>query len=76
MLWRENQMLLLKILNQVSKIFQPIVDRVELKLKAWTKPVVKGTVSDLLKSKLALVAENAFLRQQLASLSGRSSNLN
>ncbi len=32
-------MLLLKILNQVLKIVQPIVDRVELKLKAWTKPV-------------------------------------
>jgi len=65
-------MLLLKILNQVSKIVQPIVDRVELKLKAWTKPVsetlVTGTVSDLLRSKPALVAENAFLRQQLVVL--------
>ena len=32
-------MLLLKIWNQVSKIVVPIVDRVELNLKAWTKPV-------------------------------------
>ena len=65
-------MLLLKILSQVSKIVQPIVDRVEHKLIEWTKPVsetlVTGTVGDLLKSKTALVAENAFLRQQLVVL--------
>ena len=65
-------MLLLKILKQASKIVQPIVDRVEHKLKEWTKPVsatlVTGTASDLLKSKRALVAENAFLRQQLVVL--------
>ncbi|MEP7286452.1 MAG: hypothetical protein ABI947_11855 [Chloroflexota bacterium] len=65
-------MLLLKILHQISKIVQPIVNRVELSLKAWTKPVseslVVGTVSDLLTSKPALVAENAFLRQQLVVL--------
>ena len=65
-------MLLLEILNQVSKIVQPLVDRVKLKLKAWTKPVsetlVIGTVSNLLKSKPVLVAEKAFLRQQLVVL--------
>ena len=72
MSWRENQILLPKVLNRVLKFVQPVVDRVEHKLKEWTKPVsetlVTGTVSDLLKSKPALVAENAFLRQQLVVL--------
>ena len=51
-------MRLLKVLNRVSKLSQPVVNRVEHKLKEWTKPVsetlVTGTVTDLLKSKPAL----------------------
>lgn len=62
----------LKVLNQVMKRGQPVLDWMETKLKAWTKPVtesmVVGTVSDLMQSKPALVAENAFLRQQLIVL--------
>ncbi|MAU11861.1 MAG: hypothetical protein CL607_18695 [Anaerolineaceae bacterium] len=46
--------------------------RVEEKLKAWTKPTTErqivGVASDLLRSKPELVAENAYLRQQVIVL--------
>ena len=41
-------------------------------LRAWTRPAtgpfVGGAVADLARTKAALVAENAFLRQQLVVL--------
>jgi hypothetical protein len=51
---------------------QSIVKWVEEKVKAWTKPttegLIGGTVADLVKSKPELIAEIAFLRQQLIVL--------
>ena len=62
-------MLLLKVLRQVAQAVQPIVRKVEVRMKAWTKPATKsligGTAADLVKSKPELIVENAFLRQQL-----------
>jgi len=62
----------LKVLDQILKMVQPVVDWMETKLNVWTTPIteslVVGTVNDLIKSKPALVAENAFLRQQLMVL--------
>jgi hypothetical protein len=53
-------------------IAQPIIKKLEARVKAWTKPatdsLVGGTAADLLKSKPELVAENAFLRQQVIVL--------
>jgi hypothetical protein len=46
--------------------------QIETKLKEWTKPApdrqVTGVVSDLVRSKQELLAENAFLRQQVIVL--------
>ncbi|HVO70726.1 MAG TPA: helix-turn-helix domain-containing protein [Aggregatilineaceae bacterium] len=62
-------MLLSRIWRQVVEILQPLVKQVEVRVKAWMKPgkenLVGGTVADLVKSKPELIAENAFLRQQL-----------
>jgi hypothetical protein len=62
-------MLLLKVLRQVMPAVQPMVRKVEVRMKAWTKPasdsLIGGTAADLVKSKPELIAENAFLRQQL-----------
>ena len=62
-------MLLLKVLRQVAQAVQPMVRKVEVRMKAWTKPATKsligGTAVDLVKSKPELIVENAFLRQQL-----------
>ena len=45
------------------------LQQVETKVKEWTKPApdrqVTGITADLLRSKPELIAENAFLRQQL-----------
>jgi len=61
-----------KVLRQVVVIAQPIIKKLEARVKAWTKPatdsLVGGTVADLLKSKPEVVAENAFLRQQVIVL--------
>jgi len=65
-------MLLHKILRQVVAMAQPIVKKLEAHVKAWTKPatdsLMGGTAADLVKSKPELVAENAFLRQQVIVL--------
>ncbi len=45
---------------------------VERRVKAWTQPApdraIKGVVSDLFRSRKDLIAENAFLRQQVIAL--------
>jgi hypothetical protein len=65
-------MLLHKVLSQVVAMAQPLVKKLEARVKAWTKPatdsLIGGTAADLLKSKSELVAENAFLRQQVIVL--------
>ena len=65
-------MLLQKVLRQVVSIVQSIAKNVEARVKAWTRPatdsLIGGTAADLVKSKPALIAENAFLRQQLIVL--------
>jgi len=65
-------MLLPKILEWIAEIVRPVVKQVETWVIAKTKPVAEhfilGTAADLLRSKSALVAENAFLRQQVILL--------
>ena len=65
-------MLLHKVLRQVVAMAQPIVKKLEARVKAWTKPatdsLIGGTAADLVKSKPELVVENAFLRQQVIVL--------
>ena len=50
--------------------------QIETKLKEWTKPApdrqVSGVVTDLVRSKQELIAENAFLRQQVIVLKRQS----
>ncbi len=49
-------------------IVHSIAKNVEARVKAWTKPatdsLMGGAAADLVKSRPALIAENAFLRQQ------------
>jgi transposase InsO family protein len=51
---------------------QSMVKQADTCLKTWTKPatdsLIGGTAADLVKSKSELIAENAFLRQQLIVL--------
>jgi putative transposase len=65
-------MLLRKVLRQVVDMAQPIVKKLEVRVKAWTKPatdsLLGGTAADLVKSKEQLIMENAFLRQQVIVL--------
>jgi transposase InsO family protein len=65
-------MLLHKVLSQVVARAQPVVKKLEARVKAWTKPatdsLIGGTAADLVKSNSELVAENAFLRQQVIVL--------
>lgn len=57
------------IVNACKNIF----NRIKQKLKQWTKPTTAGIIasslSDLLRSRADLMAENALLRQQLIVLS-------
>jgi hypothetical protein len=56
------------VLRQVAEIIQSIVKKVETRVKAWTKPATDsqmgGIAADLVKSKPALIAENAFFSVQ------------
>lgn len=65
-------MRLYKVLHQVVTMAQPMVKKLETRVKAWTKPatssLIGGTAADLVKSKPELVVENAFLRQQVIVL--------
>ena len=58
--------------RQIMDIVRPIVKKAETRVKAWTKPatdsLIGGAAADLVKSKPELIAENAFLRQQLIVL--------
>ncbi|MHB8629091.1 MAG: hypothetical protein ACYDBJ_22265 [Aggregatilineales bacterium] len=62
-------MLLSNILHQVAEMGRSVVNQIETRIKSCTKPtsesLIGGTAADLLKSKSELIAENAFLRQQL-----------
>ena len=62
-------MVLEKVVSQVAGIVQAVIEHVEGRVKVRTKPtldsLIGGTAADLVKSKRELVAENAFLRQQL-----------
>ncbi len=61
--------MLIHLLNQMKTIAQHVVTHVQDRLKQWTQPLkdtlVGGTVSDVVKGKPELIAENALLRQQL-----------
>jgi hypothetical protein len=50
---------------------------VEVRMKTWTQPApdrpIKGVVTDLFRSRKDLVAENAFLRQQVIVLNRQKS---
>ncbi len=65
-------MLLHKVLRQVVETVQPIVKKIEARVKMWTKPatdsLIGGTAADLVKSKEQLIVENALLRQQVIVL--------
>ena len=62
-------MLLPTILHQLEEIVRSVVNQVEAWVKTCTKPtfesLIGGMAAELLKSKSDLIAENAFLRQQL-----------
>jgi putative transposase len=55
------------------------LQQVETQMKQWTKPAsdrqITGVVTDLFRSKKDLIAENAFLRQQLIVLKRQSPGL-
>ena len=61
-----------KVLRQVVTMVQPMVKKLEARVKAWTKPatnsLIGGTAADLVKSKKQMILENAFLRQQVIVL--------
>ena len=61
-LWNEGK-------NWLASWFQVL----ERRVKTWTQPApdhaIKGVVSDLFRSRKDLIAENAFLRQQVIVLS-------
>jgi hypothetical protein len=61
-----------KVLHQVVTMAQPIVKKLESRVKAWMKPatngLIGGTAADLAKSKPEWVVENAFLRLQVIVL--------
>jgi len=65
-------MLLHKALCQVVAMAQPMIKKLEARVKAWTKPstdsLIGDTAAELVKSKSDLIAENALLRQQLIVL--------
>ncbi|MHB8629545.1 MAG: hypothetical protein ACYDBJ_23875 [Aggregatilineales bacterium] len=57
------------VLHQVVQVVKSVVNQVEAWVKSFTKPtaesLIGGAAADLIKSKSELVAEDAFLRQQL-----------
>ncbi len=65
-------MWLRQVLCQFVEIAQPIVKKLEARVKIWTKPatdsLIGGTAVDLVKSKEQLIMENALLRQQVIVL--------
>jgi putative transposase len=64
--------MLAHVLHRIVRVAHNLAQQLERRLLAATKPaapgVVAGTLADLARSKPALVAENALLRQQLLIL--------
>jgi len=64
--------MLLTLCTRLTQAIRHRIERVRPRLLAWTKPAahgqVLGTLADLARSKLELMAENALLRQQLIVL--------
>src|SRR4051812_46805299 len=65
-------MLLKQLFRLLEQVFGDTVDKIEERIKRWTKPAayafIEATAADLIRSKPELIAENAFLRQQLILL--------
>jgi putative transposase len=65
-------MLLAQLFHLLRKIFRAAVNTIEERAKAITKPaiysLIEDTAADLIRTKLELIAENMFLRQQLIVL--------
>jgi putative transposase len=65
-------LLLNKLSRQLSAIVQPLLMKIEARVKAWIKPASdslwRGIAIALVKRKPALIVENAFLRQQVIVL--------
>ena len=58
--------------NAGTQLVTRSIQQIETKVKEWTKPApdrqIAGVTADLFRSKQELIAENAFLRQQLIVL--------
>jgi hypothetical protein len=65
-------MLSLPVLSALGQAFHRFVANVESRFKNWTRPasyaLLEATAADLIRTKPELIAENAFLRQQLIVL--------
>jgi hypothetical protein len=65
-------MLSLPFLHALWQILGKLVEKVEARFKAWTRAatytLIEATLADLIRTKPELIAENAFLRQQLIVL--------
>ncbi len=61
-----------RVLSQMRRLIHSYFHRLHLLILKWTKPsctsLLLGTVTDLARGKLELVAENALLRHQLIIL--------
>ncbi len=64
--------MLAHVLHRIARFGQNLAQQLNRRLMAATKPaapvLIAGTLADLTRSKSALVAENALLRQQLLNL--------
>jgi hypothetical protein len=60
------------VFELITRLWGLLIDRVELHIKQWTRPVTIGLVtailSDSTRSRADLIAQNALLRQQLIVL--------
>ena len=65
-------MLLRRLAKKLKSCMLSLIQPLEERFKQWTKPdtgsLVMGTLTDMTRSKRDLIAENAFLRQQLIVL--------
>ncbi len=61
-----------QIWNEGTQWIIRVLQHMEARLKAWTRPaperLISGVATDLLRSKKGLIVENAFLRQQVIVL--------
>jgi transposase InsO family protein len=60
------------VIELITRLWNKLVSNIKLHIKQWTRPVttglVTGTLSDTMRSRADLIAENALLRQQLIVL--------